>query len=388
MAADGTGAPVDIAQQLQTLETALKQATAGLAAAQTAREAIITALAQQLKPSPDGTTVMAGSSATITDAQGDALGISSGGQIIINGRVDTRTGAVVSITIKHGVVWQTNKAGGQWSYRNGQWKMEVAPGGGGTDSGGVLPAVLEGQGYCEVFTEDWSKLDLGPYDTSGHRWYCPLWYGASGGGIEDAVIEAASIVSVGGKNMLQIKAWQQGGRWKGGTLATCNQAGDGLTFKEGYFSCRIKVPKGRGFWPGFWLISQAHAKNPKANGAELDIMETLGSQPNGFYGTLHRNSGGGGTVGKDSQNSNNWFNAGIDLTTDFHDFGCLWEATKVTWFLDGTPAMSAPTYDTTDTPMMVILDFMIGGWDGNPDNSTPSTGVVLFDAMHVFQKAA
>jgi hypothetical protein len=50
---------------------------------------------------------------------------------------------------------------------------------------------------------------------------------------------------------------------------------------------------------------------------ELDAFGGQGSEPQVFYGTIHRNSCGCYGVG-DQQNGNNWQPGSVDLTAGFH----------------------------------------------------------------------
>jgi hypothetical protein len=133
----------------------------------------------------------------------------------------------------------------------------------------------------------------------------------------------------------------------------------------------MKWTGGNGAWPGFWLFSYRHATNdayPSVNpvcaqngepvshcySGELDAFEGQGSQPRGFYGTIHRNSCGCYGVG-DQQNGNNYDDTGIDLTADFHTYGMLWTSSTVSWYLDGKLLHSAPAYDSLEQPMYLLL---------------------------------
>ena len=40
----------------------------------------------------------------------------------------------------------------------------------------------------------------------------------------------------------------------------------------------------------------------------------------------------------------------------------LWTASQITWYLDGRALMSAPTYDSTNQPMYLLLQMWVGGW--------------------------
>ncbi len=61
-----------------------------------------------------GTVVLAGSSAALSDAAGNAWRITAGGQIAVNGVVDGTTGNVTEIALVKGQIWQENSANLWW----------------------------------------------------------------------------------------------------------------------------------------------------------------------------------------------------------------------------------------------------------------------------------
>jgi beta-glucanase (GH16 family) len=165
-------------------------------------------------------------------------------------------------------------------------------------------------------------------------------------------------------------------------------------FKRGYFEARMRWTGANGAWPGFWLSSFTHARNthlpnpacpgPECLDAELDVFEGQGSEPNVYYGTLHRNSCT--CYGGDETNSNAIQDAGLDLAADWHTYAASWTASAITWYLDGRPLMTAPTFDSTDQDMFLILQMWIGGWTKGTDASTPASVETQVDWVRVWQR--
>ena len=56
----------------------------------------------------------------------------------------------------------------------------------------------------------------------------------------------------------------------------------------GYIEGRIKLPKGKGTWPAFWMMPVNFRSWP-ADG-EIDIMEEVGYHPNYVSSSLHANA--------------------------------------------------------------------------------------------------
>ena len=108
----------------------------------------------------------------------------------------------------------------------------------------------------------------------------------------------------------------------------------------GYFEARMKISKGRTF-DAFWLYDNVSAD-------EIDIIESYSGEdpaaewgfgsgvnayPSRYGSTIHKAGGGGAnTVGPCKS-----VLAGPDLSADFHIYGCKWDASGCTFYLDGVP---------------------------------------------------
>jgi beta-glucanase (GH16 family) len=256
---------------------------------------------------------------------------------------------------------------------------------------GDEPAPIAGQGYHQAFRDDFTTLDRSVWDD--HIWYdcCPnpLW-------------QPWQYTDSSGVLHLHTERAFQGSGGSAYPYNTITTQTSGKTWLHGYFEARMKWTGGNGAWPGFWLFSYRHATNdayPSVNpvcaqngepvshcySGELDAFEGQGSQPTGFYGTIHRNSCGCYGVG-DQQNDNNYDDTGIDLTADFHTYGMLWTSSTVSWYLDGKLLHSAPAYDSLEQPMYLLLQMWSGGWMGDPDSTTPDALETQVDYVSVWQQ--
>jgi beta-glucanase (GH16 family) len=169
----------------------------------------------------------------------------------------------------------------------------------------------------------------------------------------------------------------------------------GIKFRRGYFEARMKWTKGAGAWPAFWLISYAHATNPNwpqpacpnpnCLSAELDVFEGQGTEPNVFYGTIHKNSCECYGV-SNQQNGNNYHEVGVDLTQGFHTYAAKWTDTTVSWYLDDQFLHSAPVYESFNQGMFLLLQMWIGGWTQDVDPTTPDELHTEVDWVRVWQK--
>ncbi len=53
----------------------------------------------------------------------------------------------------------------------------------------------------------------------------------------------------------------------------------------GYFEARLKLPKGKGTWPAFWMMPKNFSSWPEDG--EIDIMEHVGYDPNQIHSSIH-----------------------------------------------------------------------------------------------------
>lgn len=126
----------------------------------------------------------------------------------------------------------------------------------------------------------------------------------------------------------------------------------------GYFEASVKVPRGQGLWPAFWMLPQDHSWPP-----EIDIMEILGHQTYKTYSTLHYDSGG-------AQQSSSSYSGGPDYSLGFHTFAVHWTASFIRWYVDGYLRYEV-TANIPNKDMYLLLNLAVGGdWPGSPDGTT------------------
>jgi len=113
--------------------------------------------------------------------------------------------------------------------------------------------------------------------------------------------------------------------WLSGKITTYNKVG----FTYGYLESRIKLSKGSGSWPAFWMLGNNIATVPWPGCGELDIMEFKGTFPQVTYGTVHyRNAGGGHSYKGGTRNT------GVDLSQDYHRYGMMWKPEEVSFYFN------------------------------------------------------
>ena len=160
---------------------------------------------------------------------------------------------------------------------------------------------------------------------------------------------------------------------------------EGWTY--GYIEASIKLPKGRGTWPAFWMMPVHFTAWP--DDGEIDIMEEVGYHPNYVSSSLHAIAH---VHTHGTQVTHEMLCEGAE--GEFHKYAILWTAQNITTYVDGKVQLS---YDNRglghddwpyDSPFYVIFNLAWGGdWGGAQgvdDKVLPVTMEV--DYVRVFQK--
>ena len=156
----------------------------------------------------------------------------------------------------------------------------------------------------------------------------------------------------------------------------------------GRIEARVKLTRGRGVWPAFWMLGDSIATLGWPACGEIDVMEHLGHDPGRVYGTIH----GPGYAGASGPGSSTVLPGGTALSDDYHVFAIDWSPNKIEWSLDGTVYFSrtaaqlpAGTKWVFDAPAFLLLNLAVGGnWPGNPDATTVFPQTLLVDYVRVY----
>jgi beta-glucanase (GH16 family) len=166
---------------------------------------------------------------------------------------------------------------------------------------------------------------------------------------------------------------------------------DLFTQAYGRFEARIKIPKGQGMWPAFWLLGNdiSTADWPKCG--EIDIMENIGREPGIIHGSLH----GPSSVAPTSDLTGTiLLPVGQSYADDYHLYAVEWEPHTVRFYVDSNnyatftqrqwPAGGQWTFDH---PFFILLNLAVGGnWPGNPDSTTQFPQRMLVDYVRVYSR--
>ncbi len=163
-----------------------------------------------------------------------------------------------------------------------------------------------------------------------------------------------------------------------------------FTQAYGRFEARIKIPRGQGIWPAFWMLGEDIDKVSWPTCGEIDIMENIGKEPSMVHGTLH----GPGYSGDHAIGAPYSLTGDQRFADDYHVFAVEWEPEAIRFYVDDhlyetrTPAdLPKGAKWVYDHPFFVLLNVAVGGyWPGNPDATSTFPQEMLVDYVRVYRK--
>ncbi|MEU8827836.1 glycoside hydrolase family 16 protein [Streptomyces sp. NPDC048636] len=176
--------------------------------------------------------------------------------------------------------------------------------------------------------------------------------------------------------------------WYGRCEYTSARLSTARTFSTayGHVETRLKVPRGQGMWPAFWMLGTDIGGAGWPNCGEIDVMENVGFEPGTVHGTIH----GPGYSGSGGIGAGYTLPGGAAFADDFHTFAIDWSPDKITWSVDGqvyqtrTPADLGGNRWVFDHPFYLILNLAVGGyWPGDPDGGTTFPQQLVVDYVKV-----
>lgn len=166
-------------------------------------------------------------------------------------------------------------------------------------------------------------------------------------------------------------------------------------FGYGKYEARVKIPKGKGFWPAFWLFGDKPVYN------EIDVFEFWKNNTNSHNMTVHYDYGEGTSYCHTHY-------SGVDFSESFHVFTLIWEEDKIEWYVDGQLKRADYKYYTIlgqaggcnifswnqyilnrllpEDPMKIILNTAIEEGDYSPDNTTPFPSHMEVDWVRYYKR--
>jgi beta-glucanase (GH16 family) len=147
-----------------------------------------------------------------------------------------------------------------------------------------------------------------------------------------------------------------------------------ITFQYGKIEASMKLPRGRGTWPAFWMLGENIFDTgigwPRCG--EIDIMEH--GQDFDHLGAAIHTQAYNHTIGTQITGTYQI----DDYDTGFHTYGLVWDTEEMSFSVDGEVYMKVRKSSIGDSeaqwpfdqPFFIILNHAVGGaWGGTPDNS-------------------
>lgn len=221
------------------------------------------------------------------------------------------------------------------------------------------------------------------------KWAFETGYGWGDGELQSYTDRPAN-VSLDGRGHLRITARRErytgpDGRPARYTSARINSRRR-FEFAYGHVEARIRVPRGRGLLPAFWLLGSNLDRVGWPASGEIDIMEVNGREPFTLHGSLH-----GPRPGHKSFAIEATRRTGRALAKDFHVYGISWAPGRIAFRLDGDvyavrrrsdlPADATWSFDHS---FFLLFTLAVGPrWLGPPDETTPWPATMLVDWVRV-----
>jgi len=161
-------------------------------------------------------------------------------------------------------------------------------------------------------------------------------------------------------------------------------------FLYGKIEARIKLPKGQGMWPAFWMMPTDSEYGRWAASGEIDILESVNNADH-ISGTIHY---GGSPPNNIYSSSGRYREEGVNFSEDYHIYTLEWQPYEMKWFIDGKLYSKKIEWYTQGHPypapfdkrFYIILNLAVGGrMPGNPDETTVFPQPIYIDWVRVYQ---
>jgi beta-glucanase (GH16 family) len=236
----------------------------------------------------------------------------------------------------------------------------------------------------------WSDEFNGPADTPPDpaKWTYDLRHNNGWGNHElETYTKDLANAHMDGKGNLVIRAESTSAGYTSARIKTQGlfAAGPG-----GRVEARIKVPKGAGMWPAFWMLGGSFNNRNWPQCGEIDIMESIGKEPSMNHGSLH----GPGYSGGKPKTAIFTLPNGRKFADDFHIFAIDRTSTSVAFYVDDVDYntvhdtdIPAGTRWVYNQPFFLLLNVAVGGdFAGPVSQDTVFPLEMLVDYVRVYKR--
>ncbi len=249
----------------------------------------------------------------------------------------------------------------------------------------VDPTISVPEGYKLVWHDEFDGNELNTSDWT-HEVQRPGWVNNELQHYVNGSFNGTRVTSVN-NGVLDITAFKSGSEVYSGRIYA--KVNEGWTY--GIFEARIRLPKGKGTWPAFWMmpVNNDFSANPWPRCGEIDIMEEVGCNPNYTSSSIHCESYN--HVNNTQKTAERLTNGAQD---DFHIYRLEWTKDHIITSVDGNTLLTFNNDGKGNVstwpfnkPFYVILNLAWGGnWggmNGVDESCLPTTMSV--DYVRVFQ---
>jgi len=191
--------------------------------------------------------------------------------------------------------------------------------------------------------------------------------------IENSIVDNGNLLIIGRKEPFETAGFTSA------SLTTDSK----FSWTYGKVEARMKLPKGQGMWPAFWMLGQNIHQIGWPECGEIDIMEHINSEDI-LYGTLHWHN---------EKHVSNGTHVPCQVNK-FNVYAIEWDKGSIKWFLNNVKYHEVSIADSVNStselhkPFYIIINLAIGGsWPKNPDDSTVFPDTVYVDYVRVYQKS-
>jgi len=224
-----------------------------------------------------------------------------------------------------------------------------------------------------TFSEDFRDLDVsarGP----GSRWIAHTpWAGDFGDAVFTDPQPGFPFTIKDGVLSIQARK-DANARWRSGLLSSTDAKGNGFSQQYGYFEASMKVPKGPGVWPAFWLVSAP----PTGDRVEIDVMEYYGRAPTQFSSACH-------VWPKDKSRRARsklvWTHTRSPISDRWHTFGVDITPITLEFYFDRRKVQTMQCPPEHNRPLGILANLALGG--GWPTDQTPNPSALMLDYIRV-----
>jgi beta-glucanase (GH16 family) len=139
-------------------------------------------------------------------------------------------------------------------------------------------------------------------------------------------------------------------------------------FLYGRIEASIKLPRGKGMWPAFWMMPSDGVYGEWAASGEIDIVEAKNT-PMEIRGNLHF----GGTFPNNARTGSSAYKDGSDFSQSYHLYSLEWDPKEIRWYCDnhlykstniwwsGSKTDNGTFPAPFDKPFYILFNLAVGG---------------------------